>query len=68
MLIKTIVSSNLADAIAKEYNLELIEVLTGFKNIGKVMKNAEWLAQRHVQIAEAENKRNRICDQARRKY
>ena len=28
MLIKTIVSSNLADAIAKEYNLELIEVLT----------------------------------------
>lgn len=31
MLIKTIVSSNLADAIAKEYNLELIEVLTGFK-------------------------------------
>jgi len=41
MLIKTIVSSNLADAIAKEYNLELIEVLTGFKNIGKVMKTAE---------------------------
>ncbi len=41
MLIKTIVSSNLADAIAKEYNLELIEVLTGFKNIGAVMKKAE---------------------------
>ncbi len=41
MLIKTIVSSNLADAIAKEYNLELIEVLTGFKNIGKVMRTAE---------------------------
>ena len=41
MLIKTIVSSNLADAIAKEYNLELIEVLTGFKNIGKVMRSAE---------------------------
>ena len=41
MLIKTIVSSNLADAIAKEYNLELIEVLTGFKNIGKVMKTAD---------------------------
>ena len=41
MLIKTIVSSNLADAIAHEYNLELIEVLTGFKNIGKVMKTAE---------------------------
>lgn len=41
MLIKTVVSSNLADAIAKEYNLELIEVLTGFKNIGKVMRSAE---------------------------
>ena len=41
MLIKTIVSSNLADAIAKNYNLELIEVLTGFKNIGAVMRKAE---------------------------
>ena len=37
-LIKTIVSSNLADAIAKEYNLKLIEVLTGFKYIGEQMK------------------------------
>lgn len=41
MIIKTIVSSNLTDAIAKNYNLELIEVLTGFKNIGAVMKKAE---------------------------
>ena len=41
MLIKTIVSSNLADTIAKEYNLELIEVLTGFKNIGAIMRKAE---------------------------
>jgi len=41
MLITTIVSSNLAKAIAKGYNLECIEVLTGFKNIGKVMKKAE---------------------------
>ncbi len=41
MLISTIVSSNLAKAIAKYYNLECIEVLTGFKNIGKVMKKAE---------------------------
>ena len=38
VLIKTIVSSNLADAIAKEYNLKLIEVLTGFKYIGEQMK------------------------------
>lgn len=41
MLIKTVVSSDLADAIAKENNLECIEVLTGFKNIGAVMKKAE---------------------------
>lgn len=38
-IIKSIVSSNLADAIAKYYNLRLFEVLTGFKNIGKQMKN-----------------------------
>ena len=41
MFITTIVSSNLAKAIAKNYNLECIEVLTGFKNIGAVMKKAE---------------------------
>ena len=35
MLISTIVSSNLAKAIAKEYNLEFREVLTGFKYIGE---------------------------------
>ena len=40
-LIKTIVSSNLADAIAKEYNLTLIEVLTGFKYIGEQMRMFE---------------------------
>lgn len=34
-LIKTIVTSNLADAIAKYYNVDLIEVLTGFKFIGQ---------------------------------
>lgn len=37
-LVKTIVSSNLADAIAKEYNLKLVEVLTGFKYIGEQMR------------------------------
>ncbi|MBP3708772.1 MAG: phospho-sugar mutase [Clostridia bacterium] len=37
-LIKTIVSSNMADAITKEYNIKLIEVLTGFKYIGEQMK------------------------------
>ncbi len=37
-LIKTIVSSNMADAIAREYNIKLIEVLTGFKYIGEQIK------------------------------
>ncbi len=32
--IKSIVTTNLADAIAKDYGVELIEVLTGFKYIG----------------------------------
>ena len=34
-LIKTIVTSNMADAIADYYNVGLIEVLTGFKFIGQ---------------------------------
>ena len=34
-LIKTIVTTNLADAIAKGYGVNLIEVLTGFKFIGQ---------------------------------
>ncbi len=34
-LIKTIVTSNMADAIAKYYGVNLIEVLTGFKFIGQ---------------------------------
>ncbi|MFR8146658.1 MAG: phospho-sugar mutase [Clostridia bacterium] len=38
ILIKTIVSSNLADAISKKYNIQLKEVLTGFKYIGEQIK------------------------------
>ena len=41
MMITTIVSSNLTKAIAQEYNLKLYEVLTGFKNIGLVIKKEE---------------------------
>lgn len=41
MMITTVVSSNLTKAIAKEYNLKLYEVLTGFKNIGAVIKKEE---------------------------
>ena len=37
-LVKTIVSTNLADVIADNYNLKLIEVLTGFKYIGEQIK------------------------------
>ena len=37
-LVTTIVSSNMAGKIAKEYGLTLIETLTGFKYIGEQMK------------------------------
>ena len=40
-LISTIVSSNLAQAIAKEYKIDFIEVLTGFKYIGEQIRNFE---------------------------
>ena len=40
-MIKSIVSTNMADAIAKAYDIELIEVLTGFKYIGEKMKQFE---------------------------
>lgn len=39
-VVKSIVSTNLIDAIAKAYGVELIEVLTGFKWIGQqILKN-----------------------------
>ena len=41
MFVSTIVSSNLAKAIAKEYNLDFREVLTGFKYIGEQIKIEE---------------------------
>lgn len=41
MFVSTIVSSNLAKAIAKEYKLDFREVLTGFKNIGEQIKIEE---------------------------
>lgn len=40
-IIKTIVSSNLTDAIAKEYNVKLFSTLTGFKNIAKIIRGFE---------------------------
>lgn len=41
MLVSTIVSSNLANAIANEYNLDFREVLTGFKFIGEQIRLEE---------------------------
>ncbi len=40
-VIKTIVSSNLTDSIAKEYNVKLFSTLTGFKNIAKIIREFE---------------------------
>ena len=40
-IVTTIVSSNLTKAIAKEYNSECIETLTGFKYIGEQIRNFE---------------------------
>ena len=37
-LIKTIVTTNIADRLAEEYHVKLIEVLTGFKYIGEQIK------------------------------
>ena len=41
-MVKTIVTTNMADPIAAKYNVKLIEVLTGFKYIGEQIK---WFEQ-----------------------
>ena len=46
-LIKTIVTTNLANDIAKYYNVRLIEVLTGFKYIGEQILNFETTKKGH---------------------
>ena len=46
-LIKTIVTSNMADAIAKGYGAGLIEVLTGFKYIGQKILGFETTGKGH---------------------
>ncbi len=46
-LIKTIVTSNMADAIAKSYGVGLIEVLTGFKYIGQQILGFETTGKGH---------------------
>ena len=42
-IIKTIVTTNMTDKVAAEYNVKLIEVLTGFKYIGEQIK---WFEQK----------------------
>ena len=37
-MVKTIVTTNMADPIAADYHVKLIEVLTGFKYIGEQIK------------------------------
>ena len=46
-LVKTIVTTNMADGIADEYNVKLIEVLTGFKYIGEQIKWFEQSGSNH---------------------
>lgn len=46
-LIKTIVTTNLADSIAKYYHVGLIEVLTGFKYIGQQILGFEQKGRGH---------------------
>ena len=49
-LIKTIVTSNMADAIAKSYGVGLIEVLTGFKYIGQQILGFETTGKGHYLV------------------
>ena len=41
VIVKTIVSTVMADALAKKYNAEVVNVLTGFKYIGSAIKDLE---------------------------
>lgn len=41
MIVKTIVTSNMVDAMAKHYGIEVVECLTGFKWIGKEILRTE---------------------------
>ncbi len=46
-LVTTIVTTNMASAIAREYNVKFIEVLTGFKYIGEQIKLFEQNGSNH---------------------
>lgn len=53
-LVKTIVSSGMADEIVKAYGISLIEVLTGFKYIGEQIKFFEEARKENNGILDAE--------------
>ena len=46
-MVKTIVTTNMADPIAADYHVKLIEVLTGFKFIGEQIKLFEQTGSNH---------------------
>ncbi len=47
---RRIVTTNMADAIAKDYGIRLIEVLTGFKYIGQQILEFETTRQRYLPV------------------
>ena len=49
-IVKTIVSTNMTDLIAKEYNVDLKECLTGFKFIGELIKLSEQTGKGHYEF------------------
>ncbi|MBP5184948.1 MAG: phospho-sugar mutase [Lachnospiraceae bacterium] len=50
VLVKTIVSTNMADKVAEAYGIELKEVLTGFKYIGEQIKLFEQTGKGHYEF------------------
>lgn len=46
ILVKSIVTSSLADRVAKSHGVETVNVLTGFKYIGDTIKKLEEKAKR----------------------
>ncbi len=49
-IVKTIVSTNMTDLIAKEYSVELKECLTGFKYIGELIRLSEQSGKGHYEF------------------
>jgi phosphoglucomutase len=47
VILKTIVTSELSAAVATHYGLETINTLTGFKYIGKKIREFEEMKKRH---------------------